>query len=313
MCTPCSGPSLTSGTSFFKPQSIVFVTITPADMPNVFDSRLITHSSNLAFASQLNTKTNGGFYTKSDWGAYSLSGEVFNDLFFARNDVEDDPLFAIKESNARKIIFTNTDMSGGLLYTDSPAVSGPVTTFRGDYSGNVRGVNLMDAVVFGLEWDLDAKASKWDATSYANIVSILQPIRALSHLLNSYSSTAVVCSSLTRLQIARELAKSYDAHNQYSAAANESAQKAVYGETTSKTSWDALLGKLDGTTEKKVGYLAISILFRNTTPRAKDYEFKIHIKISSHANSQNATQFLTQHPSGFTDNNNVQISGFTGF
>ena len=78
-------------------------------------------------------------------------------------------------------------------------------------------------------------------------------------------------------------------------------------------SWNALLAKLDGTSPKKLAYLAISILFRNTTPKAKDYEFKLHIKISSHANSQNRTSFFAPHPSGFTNNLNVQISGFTGF
>ena len=299
--------------SFFKPQSVVFVRICPIEMPNVYDSRLITHSSNLALSSQLNTKSKGGFYTNADFGTYSLSGEVFNNLFFARKDLEDDPLFAIKESNARNVIFTNVDLSNNFLYNGSPAVTGPVVTFRGDASGNVRGVNLMDCVVHGLEWDLEAKASKWDATSYANIVAILQPIRSLAHLLNSISSSAVVCCSLTRKQIAIELAKAYDAHHLISAGDNDSAQKAVYNEITSLNIWNALLGKLDGTNQKKIGYLAISILFRNTTPRAKDYEFKIHIKISSHTNSQSQTQFLKQHPSGFTDNNNIQISGFTGF
>ena len=115
----------------------------------------------------------------------------FNDLFFARSDLSDDnddPLFAIKESNARKVIFTNVDLATGLLYNDSPAITGPVVTFRGDVSGNVRGVNFMDVVVFALEYDLGTKASNWDASSYANVVSILQPIRNMANLLNSKSS-----------------------------------------------------------------------------------------------------------------------------
>ena len=78
-------------------------------------------------------------------------------------------------------------------------------------------------------------------------------------------------------------------------------------------SWNALLQKLDGTTQKKIGYLAVSILFRNTTPMAKDYEFKLHIKISSNPNSQDRTSFFLPHTGGFTDNLNIQISGFTGF
>jgi len=301
--------------SFFKPQSVVFVRISPQDIPNVYDSRLITHTSNLAFSSQLHAKSSGGFFCTQDFGQHSLSGEVFDSLFFDyyNGSQDEDPLFAIKESNARKIIFSNVDMSGGLLYTGSPAVTGPVVTYRGDVSGNVKGVNFMDAVVFGLEWDLNAKASTWDATSYANVVSILQPIRALSHLLNSQAHPADVCSSLTRVQIARELANAYDAHHIINAANANKEQKAVYAQTTSKTAWQALLLKLDGSTAKKIGYLAISILFRNTTPRAKDYEFKIHIKISSNVNSQTQDQFLIQEVSGFTDTTYVQISGFTGF
>jgi len=301
--------------SFFNPQSIVFVRITPHEIPNVYDSRLITHTSNLAFSSQLHEKAEGGFFCKRDEGIHSLSGEVFDTLFFDYygDSQDDDPLFAIKESNARKVIFTNTDMSGGLLYSGSSPVTGPVVTFRGDASGNVKGVNIMDSVVFGLEWDLIARASTWDAVSYANVVALLQPIRALSHLLNSQTCPAVVCSSMTRLQITRELAKAYDAHHILNASSHDSAQKAVYAETTSKNAWNALLGKLDGSTGRKIGYLAISILFRNTTPRAKDYEFKIHIKISSNVNSQNMDEFLKQDPSGFTNNTYVQISGFTGF
>ena len=302
--------------SFFCPQSLVFVRISPSALDNVYDSRLITHTSNLAFSSQLNTRSNGSFYSKVDYGNYTLSGEIFNDIFFARQDASDsenDPLFAIKESDARQIVFTNTSLAAGLLYTNSPAINGPVVTFRGDSSGNTRGVNFMDTVVFALEYDLCSKASQWDANSYANIVHCLQSIRALSNLLDSTYNSAVVCSSLTRLQITRELAKTYDAHHSLNAAHVNSAQKAVYGETNSLDSWKALLQKLDGTTQKKIGYLAISILFRNTTPMAKDYEFKLHIKISSHANSQNRTSFFLPHIGGFTDNLNIQISGFTGF
>tara|TARA_Y100001970_G_scaffold250758_1_gene322867 strand:- start:1177 stop:2091 length:915 start_codon:yes stop_codon:yes gene_type:complete len=302
--------------SFFCPQSLVFVRISPSALGNVYDSRLITHTSNLAFSSQLNTRANGGFYSKIDYGNYTLSGEVFNDIFFARQDTADpsnNPLFAIKESDARQIVFTNTSLAANLLYDGSPAVNGPVVTFRGDSSGNTRGVNFMDIVVFALEYDLCAKASQWDATSYANIVHSLQSIRALSNLLDSTYNSTVVCSSLTRLQITRELAKTYDAHHQLNAAHTNSAQKAVYSKTNSLDAWNALLQKLDGTTNKKIGYLAISILFRNTTPLAKDYEFKLHIKLSSNANSQNRTNFFFPHNGGFTDNANIQISGFTGF
>ena len=74
----------------------------------------------------------------------------------------------------------------------------------------MRGVNLMDNVVRSIEYDLNTKAQNWDAQSYANIVSLLQPIRALSNLLDSIYSSSVVCCSLTRLQIAR-ISKHYDA------------------------------------------------------------------------------------------------------
>ena len=290
----------------FRPQSVVFVRICPFDVPQVFDSRLITHTSNLAFSSQI---AQDGFFTKSNFELYSLKGSVFDDLFFARKDVEDDPLFAIKESKARQIIFTNVAIGANVLYDNSPAVTGPVVTFRGDKNNQMRGVNLMDNVVRSIEFDLCARANNWDAQSYANIVSLLQPIRALSNLLDSIYSSAVVCCSLTRLQIARELAKNYDAFNEINSADNNSAQKAVYAETTSQAGWNALLSKLDGTTQKKVGYLAISILFRNSTPRAKDVEFKLHIKISSNPNSQTEAAFLAQHSSGF----NQLFSQYSGF
>ena len=300
--------------SSFKPQSLVFVRIAPKEICNIYDSRLTTHTTNLAFSSQLNSRANGGYYATSDFATYSLSGEHFDELFFARrdlNDGDDNPRFAIKETNARKVIFANTTAAADANYTGSLAVTGPVVTFRGDSSDRVRGVNLMDMVVFGLECDIQAKSSQWDANSYANVIQILQDIRDMSSLLNS--SNAVVCSSLNRLQIARELSKTYDAFHSINSANANSAQKVVYAQTTSKGSWDALLTKLDGTTPQKLGYLAISIFFRNTTPRAKDYEFKLHIKISSHENSQTASQFFTQHSGGFTNNVNVQISGFTGF
>ena len=294
--------------TIFKPQSLVFVRICPRDLPNVYDARLLTHTSNLAFSSQISTE---GFYANENVDSFTVNGTVFNELFFARHSEESDPLFAIKESKAQQIIFTNTSMAVGVAYSGAPEVTGPVVTFRGDKSTDLRGVNLMDRVVFALEWDLEAKVSHWDATSYSNIVSILQPIRTLADLLNSVSSSAVICSSLTRLQIARELAKIYDSHHKLSASSTDSAQKAVYSSTDSATIWNALLTKLDGSTDTKIGYLAISILFRNTTPKAKDYEFKIHIKISSSTSSQDETAFLAQHGSGFTDSENLQSSGFT--
>jgi len=293
--------------SFYKPNSLVFVRICPQELSNVFDSRLMTHTSNLAFSSQI---SDSGFYTNTNFANYTLSGTVFQSLFFARSDSETDPYFAIKESKAQQIIFTNTSMAANSIYTGSPAITGPVVTFRGDTVGKFKGVNLMDRVVNALESDLQAKTSDWDANSYANIVSTLQPIRALSHLLSNIYNNTVVCSSLTRSQIAIELAKTYDSCHLLSAADDESAQKAVYNFTDSSQIWSALLTKLDGSTEKKIGYLAISILFRNSTPRAKDYEFKIHVKISSSSNSLDETSFLSQHSSGFDPNQDFQLSGF---
>lgn len=291
----------------FRPQSLVFVRICPFDVPQIFDSRLVTHSSNLCFSSQI---AGEGFYPKNDHGVVTLSGEVFDELFFARRDEEDDPLFAIKASKARQIVFTNVTIAAGGLYDNSPEITGPVVTFRGDKNNFIRGINLMDNVVRSIEIDIQAKAQHWDTQSYANVVNLLQPIRTLTNLLDSIYSSAVVCSSLTRLQIARELAKTYDAYNELNPTHVDSAQKAVYSKTTSKESWNELMTKLDGSTEKKIGYLAISILFRNTTPRAKDVEFKLHIKISSHDNSQTESVFLSQHSSGFTQQF-PQISGFS--
>ena len=140
----------------FKPQSLVFVRICPLDVPQIFDSRLLIHTTNLSFSSQI---AQDGFYPKSNIANFTLNGEVFNDLFFARQDIEDDPLFAIKESKARKIIFTNVNLAEGLLYENSPVVNGPVVTFRGDKNNQIRGVNLMDNVVKSLEFDFRVKVS----------------------------------------------------------------------------------------------------------------------------------------------------------
>tara|TARA_Y100000591_G_C21842055_1_gene706271 strand:+ start:2042 stop:2953 length:912 start_codon:yes stop_codon:yes gene_type:complete len=295
-------------TTIFKPKSLVFVRICPKELTNVYDARLMTHLSNLAFSSQISAN---GFYTTTDFANYTLNGTSFNNIFFARHEEEDDPLFAIKQSNAQQIIFTNTPMAAGTVYTNSPEITGPVITYRGDKGNTLKGINLMDNVVHALECDLNAKASDWDSISYNNIVLALQPIRALSHLLTNTYSSAIICSSLSRSQIAIELAKIYDSHNGLSPSNSDSAQKAIYAQTNSNDMWNALMTKLDGSSQQKIGYLAISILFRNSTPRAKDYEFKIHIKISSNANSQDETAFLSQHSSGFSPGQNVQISGFT--
>ena len=101
------------------------------------------------------------------------------------------------------------------------------------------------------------------SNSYANVVSILQPIRDMSSLLNS--SSAVVCSSLNRLQIARELAKAYDSFHSINAAHADSAQKAVYAKTNPKACWDALMLKLDGTTLQKTALSLILNFFKNKT------------------------------------------------
>ena len=272
--------------------SLVFVRICPQDLTNVFDSRLMTHTSNLVFSSQI---SNEGFYNET----YTLSGSVFNDLFFARGDTISDPYFAIKEGEAQQIIFANTNMVAGSIYTGSPVITGPVITFRGNKLNALSGVNLMDRVVNALESDLQTKSTDWDSTSFANIVNVLQPIKALSHLLGNAYNRTVVCSSLTRSQIAIELSKIYDKNNDLTAASTGSAQKAVYEKTDSKEMWDALLLKLDGSTAKKIGYLAISIYFKNSTPKAKDYEFRIHIKISSNPSAQTELDFLKQHVNGF--------------
>jgi hypothetical protein len=301
------------GTRGNVPSSLVFVRICPPDLCNIVDTRLISHVSNLAFSSQI---SNQGFYPDgatdalangSELWLYTVSGEVFENLFFARKDSEEDPLFAINESDARKIIFTDTPLSTGILYDSSPVVNGPVITFRGDklqytndasgvllyYNPSFKGVNLMDTVVRALEYDLEAEADKWDTSSYANVISLLQPLRALSNLLGTIKS--VICASLSRKQIAYELAKIYDSANNLTPANINSAQRAVYSVTGSQSIWDKLMTKLDGTTTSKIGYLAISVLFRNTTPRAKDYDFRIHIKISSHSLAMNKEKFLEQY------------------
>ena len=294
------------------PSSLVFVRICPPDLCNIVDTRLISHVSNLAFSSQI---SNQGFYPDgatealangSELWLYTVSGEVFENLFFARKDSEEDPLFAINESDARRIIFSDTPIGSGVLYDSSPAVNGPVITFRGDklqytndptgvllyYNPSFKGVNLMDTVVRALEYDLEAEADKWDTASYANVVSLLQPLRSLSNLLGTVKS--VICASLSRKQIAYELAKIYDAANNLTPEDINSAQRAVYSVKGSQSIWSKLMEKLDGTVTSKIGYLAISILFRNTTPKAKDYDFRIHIKISSHPLAMNKDKFLEQ-------------------
>jgi hypothetical protein len=314
------------GTRGNAPASLIFVRICPPDLCNIVDVRLISHVSNLAFSSQI---TSEGFYPNGptekeghDGGVgpwlYTLNGDIFDDIFFARKDAEEDPLFAIKESDARKIIFSDTPLGSDVLYKGSPVVNGPVITFRGDvlrytnwtggtqglkhYDPSFKGINLMDTIVRAIEYDLEAEADKWDTSSYANIVSLLQPLRSLSNLLGTMKS--VICASLSRKQIAYELAKIYDAANSIMPEDTNSAQRAVYSVTSSQVIWNKLMEKLDGTTTNKIGYLAISVLFRNTTPKAKDYDFRIHIKISSHPLAMGKERFLSQYipTSGFQNN-----------
>lgn len=72
-----------------------------------------------------------------------------------------------------------------------------------------------------------------------------------------------------------------------------------------------MMTKLDGSTADKVGYVALSLLFKNTTAGVKNTEFKFHIKVSSHANSKNFTELTTPSPQGFGSLAANQVSGFS--
>ena len=179
--------------------------------------------------------------------------------------------------------------------------------------GNLTGVNLMDKVVSNIEKDLCAKVNKWDTCSYSQVINLLQPMKNLAGLMSCATDAAsaiVACCSFTKRQLAIELAKVYDSQHSLAASHTNSAQKAVYATSTSATAWAAMMTKLDGTTADKVGYVAISLLFKNTTVGVKNTEFKFHIKVSSHANSQNFTE-LTTPAASFGTTSVAQVSGFS--
>ena len=292
--------------------SITFVRVCPNDLPTIEITANKNYSVDLGFASQFSVDVSGGFYPTTGMGSYTFNGGIFSSTFF-NAPLEADPLFAISESNAKSVVFTNTPLGAGTMYNGSPAINGPVLSFIVESSGNLTGINLMDKVVSNIEKDLCAKVSKWDACSYSQVINLLQPMKNLAGLMNcatDATSAIVACCSFTKRQLAIELAKVYDAQHSLAASNINSAQKAVYSTSTSTAAWTSMMTKLDGTTADKVGYVAISLLFKNTTVGVKNTEFKFHIKLSSHGNSQNFTELSTP-ATAFGSSSSTQVSGFS--
>jgi len=294
-------------------KSITFVRVCPNELPSIELSASKHYSIDLGFASQFAQDASGGFYPIVDFGKFTFNGGVFASTFF-NAPLEADPLFAISESNAKSIVFTNVPLGAGMMYNGSPAINGPVMNLIVETSGNLTGVNLMDKVISNIEKDLCAKVNKWDACSYSEVINLLQPMKNLAGLMScagDATSSIISCCSFTKKQLSVELAKVYDAQHSLAASNTSSAQKAVYSTSTSTASWLAMVALLDGTTADKVGYVAISLLFKNTTVGVKNTEFLFHIKISNHANSTNFTELTTPAPQGFGADAGAQVSGFS--
>jgi len=292
-------------------KSITFVRVCPSDLPTVHIESVKNYIVDLGFASQFSVDASGGFYPVTGMGAYTLTGSVFSSTFF-NAPLEADPLFAISESNAKSIVFTNAPLGAGTMYTGSPSVNGPVLSLIVETSGNLTGVNLMDKVVSNIESDLCAKVSKWDTCSYSSVINLLQPMKNLAGLMScagDADSAITACCSFSKKQLSVELAKVYDAQHSLAASNASSAQSAVFGTSTSAGAFIALMTKLDGSSADKVGYVAISLLFKNTTTGVKNTEFKFHIKISSHTDSIDFTQLVT--PAAAFGTGIAQVSGFS--
>lgn len=294
-------------------KSITFVRVCPNELPSVQLAEARHYSVDLGFANQFSKDVSGGFYPTSQMGDYTFNGGIFSSTFF-NAPLEADPLFAISESNAKAIIFTNVPLGAGTMYNGSPAVNGPVLSLIVESSGNLTGINLMDKVVSNIEKDLCAKVSRWDTCSYSEVINLLQPMKNLASLMSCAADSAsaiVACCSFTKKQLAIELAKVYDAQHSLAASNTNSAQKSVYGSSTSAAAWAAMMTMLDGSSADKVGYVAISLLFKNTTVGVKNTEFKFHIKVSSHSNSSNFAELTTPAPQGFGSLAGAQVSGFS--
>tara|TARA_B110000444_G_C18843826_1_gene600619 strand:+ start:573 stop:1466 length:894 start_codon:yes stop_codon:yes gene_type:complete len=294
-------------------KSITFVRVCPNELPSIELTASKHYSVDLGFASQFSEDVSGGFYPTNGMGDYTFNGDNFSSTFF-NAPLESDPLFAISESNAKAIVFTNTPLGAGTMYNGSPAINGPVMSLIVESSGNLTGVNLMNKVVSNIERDLCAKVNRWDTCSYSEVINLLQPMKNLAGLMSCATDAAsaiVACCSFTKKQLAIELAKVYDAQHSLAASNTSSAQKSVYATSTSATAWSAMMDKLDGTTSDKIGYVAISLLFKNTTVGVKNTEFKFHIKVSSHTNAMNFTELTTPAAQGFGSLAGAQVSGFS--
>jgi len=294
-------------------KSITFVRVCPNELPSVSLAEAKHYSVDLGFANQFSEDVSGGFYPTTGMGEYTFNGGIFSSTFF-NAPLESDPLFAISESNAKAIVFTNSPLGAGTMYNGSPAINGPVMSLIVESSGNLTGINLMDKVVSNIEKDLCAKVSRWDTCSYTEVLNLLQPMKNLASLMSCAADSAsaiVACCSFSKKQLAIELAKVYDSQHSLAASDASSAQNAVYATSTSATAWSAMMTKLDGSTADKVGYVALSLLFKNTTAGVKNTEFKFHIKVSSHANSKNFAELTTPSPQGFGSLAASQVSGFS--
>ena len=294
-------------------KSITFVRVCPNELPSIELAEAKHYTIDLGFASQFSADVSGGFYPTSGFGSYSFNGTDFASSFF-NAPLEADPLFAISESNAKSIIFTNVPLGAGTMYNGSPDINGPVLSLIVETSGNLTGVNLMDKVVANIERDLCAKVNRWDTCSYSQVINLLQPMKNLAGLMNcagDATNAIGTCCSFTKRQLAIELAKVYDAQHSLAASNTASAQKAVYATSTSTSAWTAMMTKLDGTTADKVGYVAISLLFKNTTVGVKNTEFKFHIKVTSHTDSSNFAVLTTPAAQGFGAASGAQVTGFS--
>lgn len=154
---------------------------------------------------------------------------------------------------------------------------------RTDQSGSgdsaqvsISGVSVLNDITDSIVYDLGLPHDAWDSCSYMNVVNELQDIHSLGDVNKTLGKKNQACS-LSIESLVHEIAASYDKNMGIKAMYTSSAINKLYTNGLD----NSIKTALSGTTQNSRQVLAISVLFKNSTPGVRNVEFRIHFIVSN--------------------------------
>ena len=149
---------------------------------------------------------------------------------------------------------------------------------------SVSGVSVLNDVIDSVVYDLGLPHDAWDSCSYMNVVEQLQDVHTLGDVTRISGKTQQSCS-LSMASLVHEIASNYDEN--VGVNADDGTRSAVNKLYASGLEDAITLAMGDDTTTpgaqaaNKRHVLALSVMFKNSTPGVRNVEFRIHFLVDN--------------------------------